>query len=228
MRHKIIFPLVIVFLVVSLQSFHSAADRPVLVSDFSSFLLYASLNDTTLKPEALEIALRGQKILVDQGIANKPSILTLIDYSLPSTSERLFVIDLTYRTILYRSLVAHGRNSGDIYASRFSNRIQSHQSSLGFFVTGETYQGGQGYSMLMMGLDTGYNDNAARRSVVMHGADYVSYSYIEKYGRTGRSFGCPALPLNITREIIDRIKEGSVIFCYYPEPSYTMKSSVLN
>jgi hypothetical protein len=116
----------------------------------------------------------------------------------------------------------------DLYANRFSNKKQSHESALGFFVTGKTYQGGQGYSLQLQGLDTGYNDHSLSRGIVIHAADYATGEYVTRYGRLGRSFGCPALHPALNRPIINLIKDGSVLFSYYPDPAYINHSLILN
>lgn len=143
-------------------------------------------------------------------------ILTLVDYSLSSIENRLWVIDLKNNTILFQSLVSHGRNSGDEFANIFSNKPESYKSSLGFYLTGETYFGKHGYSLRLDGLDKGVNSNARDRAIVVHGADYVSESFIEQNGRLGRSLGCLALIKELTKEVIDTIKNKSCIFVYYP------------
>ena len=153
-------------------------------------------------------------------------IITIIDYSKPSTQERLFVIDLVNNQILYKSLVAHGKNSGENLAESFSIDPQSLKSCLGFFLTAESYNGKNGYSLSLDGLEPGINDNARKRSIVIHGADYVSAEFAQKYGRLGRSWGCPALPLNITKDIIDRIKNGSCLFIYADDPEYLRTSDM--
>jgi hypothetical protein len=190
--------------------------------------IYNSLGDYSLNSTAFSLALLGQKSLIGKGLVQKTNLLTVIDFSRPSNETRFFVIDLFSRKIIFKTLVAHGRNSGDLYASRFSNKPQSHESALGFYVTGDPYIGGQGYSLLMCGMDTGYNDNARQRAIVIHGADYVTEKYIQRYGRLGRSFGCPALPPDINRSIIDKIKEGSVVFGYYPDDRYIRNSRILS
>ena len=141
-------------------------------------------------------------------------VLTLIDFSLPSTDRRMWVLDMARERVLFRTHVAHGQGSGDNYATRFSNRSGSHQSSLGLYLTGETYNGGNGYSLMLDGLEPGINDNARSRSIVVHGADYADPSVIVSAGRLGRSWGCPALPREVTRPIIDTIKNGSVLYIY--------------
>lgn len=144
----------------------------------------------------------------------KKNILTIIDYSKPSTEKRFYVIDIEKKQLLISTFVAHGKNTGDIEALSFSNQPNSLQSSLGFFLTAETYEGQNGYSMKLDGLEKGINDNARTREIVIHGADYVSEEYISKYGRLGRSWGCPALPMELSREIIDLISRGSCLFVY--------------
>lgn len=153
-------------------------------------------------------------------------IIIIIDYSKPSTQERFFVIDLVNNKILYKSLVAHGKNSGENLAVSFSNDPESLKSCLGFFLTAESYNGKNDYSLSLDGLEPGINDNARKRSIVIHGADYVSTEFAKKYGRLGRSWGCPALPLNVTKEIIDRIKKGNCLFIYADDPDYLRTSEI--
>jgi len=146
------------------------------------------------------------------------NILTLIDYRLPSDEKRLWVIDLDAGRVLFHELVAHGEKTGKARATAFSNRMGSHQSSLGTFVTRDTYVGRHGYSLRLQGMDPGINDRAMERAIVMHGADYVSDDFVARYGRLGRSWGCPALPVDAAQPVIDAIKHGSVLFSYYPDP----------
>ena len=141
-------------------------------------------------------------------------IATIIDYSISSNRIRLFVLDLKSRQTVFESLVAHGRNSGNEYAKNFSNKRGSKQSSLGFFITLNTYSGKHGYSLRLKGLEKNINGNALLRDIVIHGADYVSADFIKKYGRLGRSWGCPALPLKSNQAIIDTIKDGTLLFIY--------------
>jgi hypothetical protein len=173
------------------------------------------------------MALSGYKSLCSKGLVNRDSLITIIDYTLPSSEERFFVINLNRNKVIYKTLVAHGRNSGELHATRFSNKAQSHQSALGFYITGAPYEGGQGYSMQLAGVDTGFNDNARVRSIVIHGARYATLQYIKQYGRLGRSFGCPALPPDLNHVIIDCIRDGSVLFSYYPDDDYLQGSVVL-
>ena len=140
------------------------------------------------------------------------NILTIIDFDLPSTQKRLWVIDMDENKVLFHSLVAHGKNSGELNAESFSNENESYKSSLGFFVASETYQGSHGLSLKLDGLEKSKNDNARSRAIVIHGADYVSESFIREHNRLGRSFGCPALPLELTKSIISTIKNKSCLF----------------
>ncbi|WP_033135977.1 murein L,D-transpeptidase catalytic domain family protein [Aeromonas finlandensis] len=144
----------------------------------------------------------------------RKSILTIIDYSKPSTQRRLFVIDMKRHKLLYHTWVSHGRNSGELEAERFSNQLNSRQSSLGVYRTAETYLGKHGYSLRLDGLTPGQNSNARKRAIVVHGATYASPTHLRKYDKLGRSWGCPALPQEQARAIIDTIKGGSVIYAH--------------
>ncbi|MFY0675308.1 MAG: murein L,D-transpeptidase catalytic domain family protein [Bacteroidia bacterium] len=159
------------------------------------------------------------KTAIDRIEGNKDvknnSIIVIIDFSLASTKERFFVIDLENKKLLYHALVAHGRNTGENMAKHFSNTSESKKSSLGLFVTAETYNGKHGYSLKLDGLDKGVNDNARERLIVIHGADYVTHKFASQQGRLGRSWGCPALPPALTKEIINTIKGGYPLFAYY-------------
>ena len=176
-----------------------------------------------LKFEAFEMALSGFENIA---LPNR-DIITIIDFSLPSTDERMYVLDLENKKLLFQTIVSHGRNSGQKYATSFSNRHGSYQSSLGFYVTENTYQGGNGYSLRLDGLEKGINDQAKARAVVIHGADYCSEQVIKSTGRLGRSYGCPALPRALNRPIIDTIKEGTMLFIYADNPEYFASSTVL-
>lgn len=157
----------------------------------------------------------------------KKNIITIIDFSKPSTEKRLFVIDLEKKRLLNECFVAHGKNSGDNYAKTFSNEVESLKSSLGFFRTAETYSGDHGYSLRLDGLEKGINDNARVREIVIHGAGYVSEEFIKKYGRLGRSWGCLVLPVEISKDIIDKISGGSCLFIYGDDVYYNENSAFL-
>ncbi|MDP8305083.1 MAG: murein L,D-transpeptidase catalytic domain family protein [Candidatus Chlorobium antarcticum] len=167
-----------------------------------------------IHPKVLRKALEGYYALLEQGKVVREGILTVIDFNRPSVDRRIFVIDIEKGRLLHSGLVAHGMGSGEGMAERFSNIPGSHQSSLGFFSTGVTYQGSHGYSLRLEGLEPGINDNAAMRSIVIHGAGYVSDDFINKHGRLGRSHGCPALSFSSFQQVIDLIKGGSCLFIY--------------
>ena len=167
-----------------------------------------------LSPQALGTALDAVACAKARGVAGRNDLLTLIDYTLPSTQPRLWVLDLAHRKVLFHELVAHGAGSGDNYATQFSNLDGSRQTSLGLFLTRDTYVGGNGRSLRLEGLDAGINDRAMDRAIVMHGAWYVSQDQIHRYGRLGRSWGCPALPVEVAQQIIDQIRGGSFLYSY--------------
>jgi len=182
---------------------------------------------TGLKPEVLRLALKARELAWKRGQGDALKRLTVIDYSLPSTRKRLWVLDLAERRVLFHELVAHGRGSGDNVATAFSNRSGSLQSSLGLFLTGETYSGKHGYTLRLQGLEPGINDRAEERAIVIHGAWYVSEEFASRHGRLGRSWGCPALDRKVSRKLIDAIKGGSLLFVYYPDRSWLKGSKYL-
>jgi hypothetical protein len=155
-------------------------------------------------------------------------LLTVIDYSLPSTERRLWVLDLVRRQVLFHEFVAHGRNTGENFAVEFSNQPGSLQSSLGLFRTEETYRGRHGLSLRLVGLESGFNDRAQERAIVLHGAPYVSRSFIARHGQLGRSWGCPVLDRAVSKRIIERIKDGSALFIYYPDDEWLRESDFLS
>lgn len=168
--------------------------------------------------ECFTIAFKGYNKLKALGKIKK-ELLTVVDFSKSSNTKRLWIIDMATNTVVYNTLVAHGRNSGDEFATSFSNSNSSNKSSLGFYATGEIYAGKHGRSLRLDGLE-GTNSNARSRGVVMHAADYVSESFIKQHNRLGRSQGCPALPANLTAEVINLIKDKSCLFIYHPTKSY--------
>jgi hypothetical protein len=192
--------------------------------------LYAGLHANNFKAPQLESfakALKGFYKLQEKGLIQN-NLLTLVDFSLSSNTKRLWVIDMNTNTILYHSLVAHGKNSGEEFATKFSNKSESYQSSLGFYITGEVYQGKHGKSLRLDGIERGINDKARDRAVVMHGADYVSEQFIKQNKRLGRSLGCPAIPEELTAEIIDLIQNKSCLFIYHPTKTYAVTSKLLS
>jgi hypothetical protein len=178
-----------------------------------------------LSPKVLAMALDSAACAKAKGLEGREDILTVIDYSLPSTEPRLWVLDLERGEVLYHELVAHGRGTGDTYATKFSNLNDSHQTSLGLFLTGGTYTGGNGYSMILKGLDKGFNDRAEARHIVMHGAWYVSEAQARAQGRIGRSWGCPALSETMAPRVIDAIKGGSFVFSYGGDQDWLQAAS---
>ncbi len=218
MNHRILLFLFIIFGVeffiegigIENRKFHSTTEKE------NTATSYQQLADSNGFSEmALSIALKGLNNLIENRVITNDSILSLIDYDKPSDSERFYVINLKNGKLIYKSLVAHGKNSGVVTPTNFSNCPRSFMSSLGLFVTSDTYQGKHGYSLRLIGMDKGLNDNALSRSIVIHGANYVSEDYIKQNGRIGRSYGCPALPTATSTEIIDEIKNGSCLFIYH-------------
>jgi hypothetical protein len=186
------------------------------------------LNKYGLDKYILQLAMKGFDKMMRRGTLNKDSILSIVDFSKSSREKRFFVIDLKNRELLFNTLVAHGRNSGMDYARWFSNMPSSNKSSLGFYITQNTYTGENGFSLRLQGIERGINDKAFRRRIVMHGADYAEEDYISSRGHLGRSFGCPAIPMEEHREIIEAIKDGTCLFIYSPNKKYLRYSKVLN
>ena len=186
-------------------------------------------NSNKLELDVFEKAILGFNNLKKAGKIDEDShLLTVCDFSLSSTQKRLWVIDLNDKKILFNSLVAHGKNTGEEFARKFSNTESSLQSSLGFYVTESTYNGSNGFSLKLHGMDKGFNDRALQRAIVMHGADYVSEDFIKSQRRIGRSWGCPAVPTVLAKPIINTIKDKNVIFIYYPDQNYLSSSVWLN
>lgn len=194
---------------------------PVIRSVYDSL----HLNLRGMSEEAFEFAKKGLDKLVEEGRLLNDSIISIIDFSLPSNQKRLFVLDLKNYKVLFNTLVAHGRNTGREMATSFSNEGQSYKSSPGFYITRETYEGHNGYSLKLAGMERGINDNAYERGIVMHGAPYVSADLANAQGYIGRSQGCPAVPPQVSKPIINTIKNGTCLFIYHP--SYVSRSQVL-
>jgi hypothetical protein len=202
---------------------------PALVCAESGQGLSAALSRAApdANPQVIELAVQSAQCRMST--SNTPTTkLAVIDYSLPSTEQRLWVFDLATRTLLFHELVAHGRNSGDNLATQFSNVPDSLASSIGLYSTRETYVGRNGYSLRMDGLEPGVNDRAFERDVVIHGADYVSNDFARANGRIGRSHGCPAVPTAAARPIIDTLKDGQLVFIYYPDTQWLKSSTFIH
>jgi hypothetical protein len=194
---------------------------PVLKSVYDSL----HLNLKGLSQQAFDYAKRGLDKLIEEGKLLNSSIISIIDFSQPSNKKRLFIIDLKNYKVLFNTLVAHGRNTGREWATSFSNQNSSYMSSPGFYITKETYEGKNGYSLKLEGIERGINDNAYERGIVIHGAEYVCDAFVNAQGYIGRSQGCPAVPVQTSRPIINTIKNGTCLFVYHP--SYVNRSSLL-
>jgi hypothetical protein len=179
-------------------------------------------------PEAFRNAMVGYiNLSQEKPFANR-SVITIVDFNKPSTEKRLYVIDLASKKLLFHTYAAHGKNTGDNMAEKFSNTMNSNQSSLGFYETAETYTGKQGFSLRLNGRESGINNNALNRGIVVHGANYVSESFIKANGRLGRSQGCPALPVELNEKVIDAIKGGSCLYINKKDSNYMLGSSYLD
>ena len=214
------------YIIIPVSFIHADADSPV-AEIGEARLIYNEIGNQSMPFTAFEYAYRGWTELKDS-IDLDDHIITVIDFSQPSTKKRFFLIDLKAKKVLYQDYVAHGKNTGELMAENFSNRPNSNQSSLGFYKTAETYHGKHGLSLRLDGLEKGINDKARQRAIVIHSAWYTTDSFIRKYGRLGRSFGCPALPAENYKPIINLIKEGTLLFIYYPDLGYLSDSDILN
>lgn len=182
---------------------------------------------TNLDPNVLKLGLTAYIKARQEGLDDK-QLLTIVDYSKPSTENRLWVVDLKDNKVLFNTLVAHGKNSGTVNSTSFSNQFNSLKSSLGVFLTAQAYTGGDGYSLRMQGLESGVNDNAYQRNVVFHGAWYVSEAMAKARGMLGRSWGCMAVSQDTIRPLVNTIKDGTLVMAYYPDQKWLKTSSFLN
>jgi hypothetical protein len=220
----------ITFIVITLLSFNISSGTkeftntaPKALTDITRL----SNKAPSLNPKVLKLALAAYNKASAMGSVRKP-ILTVIDYSLPSSKQRMWIFDLKHKTLLYNTYVAHGRNSGATTPNHFSNKNSSKATSLGTFVTRDTYIGSKGISLNLHGLEKGFNDNAYTRRVVIHGAWYVEPSFIKQSGRAGRSWGCPSIAKSIANPVINLLKGGSVVFAYYPDKNYLSHTHYAN
>jgi hypothetical protein len=212
----------------SIKDSRIKARKALLAEEACELYEQINLQDAGLSKKAFEYAFTGYTYLLDHHLLSNENILTVCDFSQSSRNKRLYIIDLGEKTILVNTYVAHGRKSGGEFAKSFSNRMNSHKSSLGFYVTEEVYNGDNGISLKIHGVEKGFNDKADRRGVVIHGSDYVGSDFLNWNKFNGRSFGCPAVPSNEVEGIIDTIKEGSCLFIYHPTKKYLVKSKILN
>ena len=209
----------------------SVTPPPVVEKPFdANALLYESLqlDSLQLTREAFDFAIKGYQTLLANGDIQKQNLVSIVDFSLPSSKKRMFVIDIENSKLLFNTYVSHGRNSGLETATRFSNGMNSFQSSLGFYVTKQAYKGEHGYSLRLEGKEKGINDNAYDRGIVIHSARYVNEKLISKLGYIGRSLGCPAIPVKVHKAIIEKIKDGSCLFVYGSDKNYAAGSSLLS
>ncbi len=186
------------------------------------------LSSMGLSEEAFDYAVKGYTYLKNKGKLQNENVLSIIDFTKPSSQKRLYILDVASFKVLFNTYVAHGQNTGQEYASKFSNKVESYQSSLGFYITTGTYMGKNGFSMQLNGLEHGFNDKADERAIVMHGAPYVSEAFIRNRGYIGRSHGCPAVPQQLNKPIIEKIKNGSCLFIYSNDKTYLNRSRILN
>lgn len=205
-----------------------AAELRMVINQAVMLYDHMNLEEQGLDEKAFEYAWRGYHNLLKKGLIHKRTVLSICDFSQSCCSKRLYVIDVQHRKVLYRTYVAHGQNSGEEYASSFSNEPESFKSSLGFYVTDKIYYGRNGLSLRLNGVDMGYNDRAMKRKIVLHGSTYVGDKYIQDYGTTGTSLGCPAIPSTISGKIIKLVKNGSCLFIYHPTQQYLDNSTIIN
>lgn len=224
--HGLLLPILLHFGISGLPSENHLPSVTPEKKDNSKILLQSLAENHQNLPSltTLDLALDGYEKLENE--LNK-EVLTVIDFTLPSTEKRMWIIDLATQKILLNTVVSHGRNSGNLMAEKFSNRPESYQSSLGFYKTAETYHGKHGYSLRLDGLEKGFNDQARNRAIVIHGADYAREEVAKMSGRLGRSLGCPAVPTELSDEVIDLIKDGSLLFIYGNDQNYLAQSPLL-
>jgi hypothetical protein len=207
---------------------HVRAASAAFTEEVNSLYEDANLEEMGLTKKAFEYALKGYHYLLNHHSLAKTNILSICDMSQSSKNKRLYVLDLEQRKVVINTYVAHGRNSGGEFARTFSNSPSSHKSSLGFYVTQDTYYGNNGLSLKIHGMERGFNDRAGGRNIVVHGSEYVGSDFMEMNQFCGRSYGCPAVPADQTEEVIDTIKDGSCLFIYHPTKKYISRSKILN
>jgi hypothetical protein len=206
-------------------SFTNAAQENAQIFD-----LFNQLKTNSSKPdyEVFEKAMKGYTMLKENKKIGDKNILTIIDFSISSNKKRMWVIDLGQLVVLKNTLVSHGKNTGQEFAREFSNTPGSRMSSLGFYVTGKTYFGKHGLSLYLDGMEEGFNNNARKRAIVMHGAGYINKAFSKEYGRLGRSFGCPAIPMDKHKDIIKLLANRTCLFIYFPDDQYLNSSKLIN
>lgn len=201
---------------------------PVIADAATALYNDINLHQYGLSKEAFDYAWKGYKQLIKKNMIRRSNYLTICDFSQSSKKKRLYIIDVENSKLVTNTYVAHGKNSGAEFANSFSNKPESLQSSLGFYITDNTYIGKHGLSLRINGVDPGYNDKALMRTIVIHGADYVNESRVQQGGYIGRSWGCPAVPKKEATDIITTIKNGTCLFIYHPGKNYLLGSKILN
>jgi len=207
-----------------------AAPSPVALVEQEAYALYDSmkLRRAGLSKKAFLYAWKGYTKLIQKGVIRNDEVLSICDFSQSSRKKRMYIIDVANKKLLMNTWVAHGRNSGGEYARSFSNKPESHKSSLGFYLTRQEYYGEHGLSLKIDGIEQGINDKARARNIVIHGSPYVGAGYLKSNRVSGRSFGCPAVPAKDSHKVIQAIKGGTCLFIYHPSESYLSRSSILN
>jgi L,D-transpeptidase catalytic domain len=199
------------------------------ITDEGTFLYDSlQLGKAGLSKEAFDFAWKGYNTLIEKNYIHRKGVLTICDFSQSSRKKRMYLIDVENYKLLLQTYVAHGRNSGNEFAAKFSNRPESLQSSLGFYITRSTYYGSHGLALKIDGIESGINDKAERRKIVVHGSEYVGSNYLHFSKYMGRSFGCPAVPATQSKTIINTIKDGTCFFIYHPSKTYKEASKILN
>ncbi len=208
-------------------SIESEAEKSFAEKTAALYDNFLSNNLSMPKLSVFEKAILGYKKLEEQGkVSNR--LLTIIDFDIASSEKRMWILNMETQEVVFNTFVAHGRNTGLKFAKKFSNKVNSHQSSLGFYVTGETYYGKNGLSLFIDGMEKEFNSNARKRYVVIHGADYAEPEFVKRNGRLGRSYGCPAVPNKIAKELINTIKGESVVYIHKNDDNYLTKSNFIN
>jgi hypothetical protein len=216
------------YTVTNMVANRSAVEAAAVIAEAGVLYEDMSLEAKGLTKEAFTDAFIGYKKLLNDGVVRKAGLITVADFSQSSRNKRLFILDVNTHEVVMQTYVAHGRGSGDEYATSFSNKPESHKSSLGFYLTKGTYTGQHGQSLILNGLEKGFNDNAEARKIVIHGAGYIGDQHLASNPFTGRSHGCPAVANKLSKKIINTLKDGSLLFIYHPTASYLNGSRILN
>ena len=225
---KILF-IFLLFLLLPFVNYSSVVEPDAVNPGLEDIYSILNLSGTGLARNVFDLAIKGLKKLESNGKLLNPEILTIADYSQSSNKKRFYVIDLKNKKLLFNTFVAHGRKTGEEFAKYFSNEVGSLKTSLGFYITEQPITGSHtGFSLMIEGVEKGINDLAAKREIIVHGAEYATENFVKKYGRLGRSLGCPALPPEMVKEVIEHIKGGTCLFLYNPDNQYIRTSSLLN